>query len=346
MDNESTPLRKKEHIELCLTDKVAYRQKSNGFEHYEFRHNAVTEVSYGEICLDTMFFGKVIDYPFMISSMTGGTTEAGSINAMLAEAANSLNIPIGIGSQRQALENDDHLTSYSVIREKAPDVPVLANIGASQFSKFKSLDPVNRIIDLIEADALIIHLNALQELMQARGEPDFSGLLKNIEKYSKKLSVPLIVKETGAGIDRQAARSLLDCGVKGIDVAGSGGTSWAAVEILRNKDGEKENFWDWGLPTSYCIRRVSKLKKQYEFLLIASGGVESGVEIAKSIALGADMTASARIILQQLERSGTQGVEQLVRGWFEDVKRIMFLCGCSTPDELKKIKLIKKEELF
>lgn len=346
MDPNSTPVRKKEHLELCSTDRVSFRKKTNGFDHYEFPHNAATEVDYSSIDISARFFGRKIGFPFMISSMTGGVSEAENINARLAEVASELNIPIGVGSQRQLLENYDNVASYRIIRSVAPDVPVLGNIGASQFARFASFEIVRRLIDVIEADAMIIHLNSLQELIQKNGQPDFSGLLKMIEKISSRIDVPIIAKEVGAGISRRAAEKLLNAGVSGIDVAGAGGTSWSAVEILRNKTGEDEYFWDWGLPVTYCLKGVNKLKKKYKFFLIASGGIESADEIAKSIALGADCTASARKILMALNEADSEGVIKLISSWFEDVKKIMYLTGCSKISDLKKIKLIKKEELY
>lgn len=343
---DSTSKRKKEHIELSLTDKVAFKVKTNGFEYYEFDHYAITEVDISRLNLSTIFLGKKIDYPILISCMTGGTAEAENINARLAVAANNLNIPLGVGSQRQALENKDYLNTYRIIRKNAPSIPILGNIGAAQVVMMHSLDPINFLVDLIEADAVVVHVNPLQELIQKGGEPEFTGLLKKIRKMVKQIKVPVIVKEVGAGISGKAAKKLLDCGVEGIDVAGAGGTSWAGVEILRNKNEKYKEFWDWGLPTSYCIRSVSKLKKEYEFTLIGSGGINSAVEAAKALALGADLIGSARIILQTLENSDIKGVELLITEWFDYIKKIMYLTGSSSLKELRKNKLILREELY
>ncbi len=339
---DSTSKRKKEHIELSLTDKVAFRNKTNGFEYYDFLHYAITEVEIEKINFRTSFLGKEIDYPFLISCMTGGTSEAENINARLSVAAHNLNIPLGVGSQRQALENKQYHTTYKIIRKNAPSIPVLGNIGAAQLAAMKNPDPLNFLIDLVEADAMVVHVNPLQELIQKAGEPEFKGLLKNLEKIVKKVKVPFIVKEVGAGISDRAAKKLLDCGVKGIDTAGAGGTSWAGVEILRNKDGKMKEFWDWGIPTSYCIKTVSKLKKKYDFTLIGSGGINNAVDAAKALALGADMVASARIILQTLDKENTEGVEKLVTEWFDSLKKIMYLTGSSSLNDLRKNKLIER----
>ncbi len=343
---DSTSKRKKEHLALCLTDKVAFREKTNGFENYEFEHFAITEVDLSRISLTTNFLDKKIDYPFLISCMTGGITEAENINARLSVAAHKLNIALGVGSQRQALENKEYHNSYKVIRKNAPSIPILGNIGAAQVVTMDTFDSIDLLVDLIEADAMVVHVNPLQELIQRGGEPEFKGLIKKIKKMVKQIKVPVLVKEVGAGISEKAARRLLDCGVSGIDVAGAGGTSWAGVEILRNENKNYDEFWDWGLPTSYCIRTISKLKKKYDFTLIGSGGINSSFDAAKAIALGSDIVASARKVLQTLDSANTEGVEKMIKNWFDDVKRIMFLTGSSSLKDFKNGKLILRGNLF
>jgi len=202
------------------------------------------------------------------------------------------------------------------------------------------------MIDMVEADALVIHINPLQELLQPEGEPNFKGLLKRINKLVQQISVPVIIKEVGAGISPQAAGKLLETGIKGIDVAGAGGTSWAGVEILRNNSNDENVFWDWGLPTTYCIKEIFKLKKKYDFTLIGSGGINSGIDTAIAFALGADLVASARVILKELDLKGTEGVKNLIASWFEEIKRVMFLTGSQSINDLRKDKLIRKELLY
>ncbi|MDQ7818503.1 MAG: type 2 isopentenyl-diphosphate Delta-isomerase [Melioribacteraceae bacterium] len=344
--NNGTVQRKKDHISLCLTDDVAFKSKSNGFENYDFEHYAITEVELNKIDTSVKFFSKKISYPFLISCMTGGTTEAEHINEMLAVAANQMNIPIGVGSQRQALENKKYHKSYKVIRANAGNVPVLGNLGAAQVVRSKKIiDEVKFLIDLVEADAFVIHINPLQELLQKEGEPDFKGLMKNLEKLTSKISIPFIAKEVGAGISAAVAKRLLEAGIKGIDVAGAGGTSWASVELKRTES--KDNYFnEWGLPTSYCVRTVSELKRKYNFMLIASGGINSPEEIAKSLMLGADLAASARKILLEVNSNGVKGVIELIESWFAKVKNIMYLTGSPDIKNLKKKKLIRKTELY
>lgn len=346
MKEDKTAQRKKEHLELCLTDDVNFKFKTNGFEKYDFIHNAITEVEIDEINFETKLFKKKISYPFLISCMTGGTTESENINARLAVAAQDLNIPIGVGSQRQALENQKYINSYKAIRKNTPSVPIFGNIGAAQIVHLNKLGVVQSLVDQIEADAMVVHLNPLQELLQKEGEPNFKGLLGKIEKLVKELNVPIIIKEVGSGISGLAAKKLLEVGVKGIDVAGAGGTSWAGVEMLRNKSQKEIELWDWGIPTSYCLKEVRKLKKSHKFVLIGSGGINSHVDAAKALALGADIVASARIILQTLNKSGIEGVKKLITNWFDFVKSVMFLTGSKSLTELRKNKIILKEKLY
>ncbi len=345
-DKSNTSNRKKEHLELCLTDEVSFKSKSTGFENYEFKHYAITEVDITKLDYCSKFFGKKINFPFLISCMTGGTSEAENINARLAIVAEELIIPIGVGSQRQALEDKDFIDSFKTVRINAPNVPVLGNIGAAQVVQFKSVDPVKKLVDMIEANALVIHINPLQELLQIEGETNFTGLLKKIKMIVKKSGVPVIIKEVGSGISKEAAGKLLEAGVRGIDVSGAGGTSWAGVEILRNKTSIKNDFWDWGLPTSYCIKEVFKLKKNYKFTLIGSGGIKNGLDAAKAFALGADIVASARLILQTLNKSGVKGTVNYIKEIFDEISKVMYLTGSHNMKELRNKKLIKKELLY
>jgi isopentenyl-diphosphate delta-isomerase len=344
--DSETSKRKKEHIELCLTDDAAFKNKTNGFEKYDFIHNAITEVDITKINFETKFLKKKINYPFLISCMTGGVEAAESINARLSVAANELNIALGVGSQRQALENKSFHHTYKIIRENAPRIPILGNIGAPQIAGIKSFENVQYLVDLVEADGMVIHLNPAQELMQPEGDILQKGLLKNIKKLVKYLSVPVLVKEVGSGISKEAAEKLLDAGVSGIDAAGAGGTSWAGVEILRNGGNNSNEFWDWGLPTSYCIKEIFRLKKKYKFTLIGSGGINSGIEAAKAFAFGSDIIASARIILQELNKNGKDGVIKLITGWFDTIRKIMYLTGSGSLREFRKNKIVEKENLY
>ena len=344
--SEKITVRKKEHLELCSTNDVSFKNKTTGFERYDFKHFAATEVEIDKIDFSKNFFGKKVAYPFLISCMTGGSDEADNINLQLAEAAASLNIPLGIGSQRYALEEaGEAYNRLKNIRAKAPDIPILGNIGAAQIAKGLSKQQFQLLIELVEADVMVIHLNPLQELFQKEGEPDFYGLLKNTETLIKKTETPVIIKEVGSGLSKEVAKAFLEIGVQGIDVAGAGGTSWAGVEIMRNKKSKDNPFWDWGLPTSYCIKKTASLKKNFEFILIGSGGINTSFDAAKALALGSDCVASARIVFHELNYRGINGVIKLVNSWFDDIRKILYLTGSSSLEEFDKSKLIKTEDL-
>lgn len=338
-------VRKKEHLEICVNENPTFDTKSNGLENYDFIHCAITEVNISKIDLTTNFFNHTINFPFLISCMTGGTSEADNVNAKLAEAANILHIPIGVGSQREMIDNSSNINSYKVIRKFAKNVPVMSNLGAAQVLIKSNLSKIQSLIDVVEASAFVIHLNPLQELFQKDGEVNFTGLLNSIESVVKHIVIPVVVKEVGAGIDKESAKKLLDVGVSGIDVAGAGGTSWSAVEMIRNKTPDNY-FWNWGLPTSYCIRTINKLKTNYDFMLIASGGIKDGVDIAKSIALGADITASARVILKILLNKNIDEVTKLINKWMDRLKKIMYLTDSASLADLRKNKIQKKEKLI
>lgn len=335
-EKRTTVSRKKEHVELCINNQVAFRNKSSGFEQYEFVHNALPELNLSEISTATEFIGKNIAFPLMISSMTGGYKDAKDINRKLAEVCESFNIPMGVGSQRQAIEKSDFHSTFSVVREYAPTIPVTANIGATEIAGIRNIDPIHKIIDLIKADALTIHLNPLQELLQPEGNTNFKGVTNGIGLLVKELNIPIIVKEVGAGISNAVAETLLELGVSVIDVAGAGGTSWAGVEILRNENPDPiQEFWDWGISTTDCLEMIKPLKGEFSFTLVASGGISNGFHIAKSIALGADLTASARPLLTALVKEGKDGLLNLISSWQQDVKKIMFLTGSKSINELR-----------
>jgi isopentenyl-diphosphate delta-isomerase len=240
------------------------------------------------------------------------------------------------------MEDSQYHRSFSVVREVATTIPIVGNIGAAEVASMSSTDAVRRLVDLVRADAFAVHLNPLQEFLQPEGNTDFRGVLSGIARLVRDLNVPLIVKEIGAGISADAARRLLDVGVRCIDVAGAGGTSWAGVESLRRTDGECASlFWDWGIPTAIAVRDVARLKSERgNFTLIASGGITSGIDAAKCIALGADIAASARPVLSALYRHKKNGMRSLLQGWSRDFRGVMFLTGCRTIAELQRAPLV------
>jgi isopentenyl-diphosphate Delta-isomerase len=336
-----TSSRKQQHVHSVLTKDVAFRAKTTGLEEWEFVHNALPELDFSEIDPSTSFLGRRLALPFMISCMTGGYAEALRINRTLAEVCSTHGVAMGVGSQRQALENPKFHRSFSVVREVAPHIPVVGNIGAAEVAKMVDPKRALSLVNLVRADALAVHLNPLQELLQPEGTPAFRGVLNGIAMLVRELPVPVIVKEIGAGISADVARRLIDAGVRSIDVAGAGGTSWAGVEILRRKERRGPAlFWDWGIPTLDALKEVVSLRKDVPPLhIIASGGISTGVDAAKCLALGADMVASARPVLQALHSGGAAGARKFIDSWSFELKSVMFLTGARTLAELQRAPL-------
>ncbi|WP_127572594.1 type 2 isopentenyl-diphosphate Delta-isomerase [Paenibacillus xylaniclasticus] len=331
-----TARRKGEHIRICLQEEVAGIGITSGFERYRFRHNALPELKFDSISLETDFLGKTLKAPLLVSSMTGGTNEASAINIRLAEAAEARGWAIGLGSMRAAIENEALADSFR-IRSIAPTVPVIANLGAVQLGLGYGVEQCRKAVELAEADALVLHLNGMQELFQPEGDTDFSGLLNRIGEVCRQLNVPVGVKEVGWGIDAATAVRLHDAGVAFIDVAGAGGTSWSQVEKYRSSDRMRraaaEAFADWGIPTAECIREVRD--KLPEAVIISSGGLSNGVEAAKSIALGANVAGFGRALLSQAAPSG--GSEALMTQFEQiefELRAAMFGIGAASIADL------------
>ena len=342
-----TVSRKQSHVELVIRENVEHQTTHTGFDALRFVHNALPEISYSQIDASTQFLGKHLNYPLLISSMTGGYAKALEINQELAVIAAEFHLAMGVGSARQAMETDEHHETYRVVRREYPEGLLFTNVGASevvQLGAQRKIKKLSRIIELIQADALIVHLNPLQELMQPEGNTDFRGVLFGIELCVKELRLPIIVKEVGAGISGDVAKRLLEVGVRAIDVAGAGGTSWAGVEILRHKKKDRaalEPFWDWGIPTVDALVEVAKLKEKITFGLIASGGITDGIDAAKCIALHADLVGIARPLLQALFAGGEKALRQKTETIITQFKQAMFLTGSSDLGALAKQPLHK-----
>lgn len=297
----TTENRKADHIRICLEEDVSGVGIGAGFDRYRFMHQALPEINLRDVDTSTSIWGKQLKFPLLISSMTGGAPRAAEINRNLALAAQELGIAMGVGSQRAALEHPELASTYQV-RQYAPDIPLFANIGAVQLNYSYGPDECRRAVDMIEADALILHLNALQEAVQPEGDTDFEGLARKIETVCRSLGAPVIVKEVGWGISRRAAHILWDAGVAAIDVAGAGGTSWSQVELYRipTEHGRlvAEAFAGWGIPTVESLKLVRDAGMPHDGRLFASGGVRNGIDVAKCIALGADVVGMARPFLK------------------------------------------------
>lgn len=346
--SKQTESRKAEHVQLAATGNVGHRAKQTGFAAIEFEHNALPELALSEIDTASTLLGHSLRAPIVISSMTGGYPDALRINRALAEIAERYGLAIGAGSQRQALESDAHHDTYRVLRLAAPSCFVFANLGGVELAKLHSANDaasLERVIALLEANAIAIHLNPLQELMQPEGARDFRGILDAIAWAVRVAGVPVIVKEVGAGISRAVAEKLLDVGARAIDVAGAGGTSWAGIEILRSDGGasddtDRDLFWDWGIPTVDCLRQVSALKDDRPFELIASGGIANGLDVAKAIAIGADAVGMARPLIRAFVAGGEQALDRTMSSILHELRIAMILTGSRTIGELRSARLL------
>lgn len=337
-DSSSISARKSDHIRINLEQDVR-SGLTTGLENYRFIHRAMPELDLSDVDLSQQVFGKRLQAPILISSMTGGNEEAAGINRLLAEAAQATGIAMGLGSQRAAIELPDLAPTFQV-RQVAPDILLFANLGAVQLNYNYGIAECQRAVDMIQADALILHLNALQEAVQPEGNTHFAGLADKIETVCKALPVPVIVKEVGWGFSEQDARRLADAGVSAIDVAGAGGTSWSQVEMHRAKDESQARlaaaFINWGIPTAEAILNVHRAAP--ELMIIASGGLRSGVEIAKCIALGANLGGMAGPFLKAAARS-SEAVIQTIQEIQREVQVTMFAAGARGIDQLKSTPL-------
>lgn len=335
-----TSSRKADHIRINLNENVE-SGLSSGLDYYHFPHQALPEIDLDEIQLDFTLFGKEIAAPLFISSMTGGTKQAEKINHNLAAAAQQSGIPMGVGSQRTMLEDPSASSTFQV-RKVAPDIALFANLGAVQLNYGLTSEDCQRAVDLIEADALILHLNALQEAVMADGNTNFSGLLNKIERVCKTLSVPVIAKEVGWGISSQTAQQLVNAGISALDVAGAGGTSWTEVEMHRaQNETQREvaaSFVDWGIPTAESLQLVKEGAPDVP--VFASGGIRNGVEVAKTIALGATMAGLAGPLLKAAVAS-PEAVLEIIQRIIREIQICMFAVGAKDLKALEQIDLLE-----
>jgi len=329
--------RKADHIKINLEQDVR-SALTTGLEKYHFTHEAIPELSLNRVDTTLSLFGKQLAAPILISSMTGGTEEAEIINMRLAEAAQEMKIAMGVGSQRAALEHPEQEKTFQV-RSAAPNILLFANLGAVQLNYGYNIDQCRRAVDMIGADALILHLNPLQEAVQDAGDVNFAGLARKIEEICKQIELPVIAKEVGWGISEKTARLLADCGVSAIDVAGAGGTSWSQVEMHRAPDEFTRQlaatFIGWGIPTADSILNVKKATP--DMTVFASGGLKDGLDIAKCIALGATLGGMAGQFLKAAAVSTEKTIE-VMRLTKRQIEVTMFACGAGSLQELKQEK--------
>lgn len=332
--------RKLQHLRLSLEESVQ-STRATGFERWYFLHRALPELDLDAVDTSARFLGRTLRLPLLLSSMTGGAQGTGDINRRLALVAQTMGLAFGVGSQRAGLTHKDLRASYQV-RMVAPDVLLFANLGAVQLNYRIGRDECLEAIEMIGADALILHLNPLQEALQPEGDHNFKGLRERIAQLCRELPVPVVVKEVGCGISGAVARELAAAGVSAIDVAGAGGTSFARVEAFRRERAEDVElalaFSDWGIPTAEALRQVREALP--EMPLIASGGIRHGVDAAKAIALGADLVGFARPILAAAAE-GEEPVRRMLEGFAWQLRVAMFCAGASTLPALKTLPVIE-----
>jgi len=334
-----TAQRKSDHIRVNLEENVR-SGLTTGLERLRFEHNALPELDLRAVDTRLTFLGRQLNAPLLISSMTGGTEQARTINRALAEAAQHTRVAMGLGSMRAAIEDPTLAKTYDV-RGYAPDVLLFANLGAVQLNYGYGLSEAQRAVDLIGADALVLHLNALQEALQPEGDVNFSGLLSKIEAICRGLPVPVVGKEVGWGISASVARRLVDAGVVAIDVAGAGGTSWSQVEMHRSPDDSSaaiaSEFVDWGIPTARALADLRQAMPELQ--LIASGGLRGCIDLAKVLALGARIGGMAGPFLRAAVDS-TESVIELINRTAKVLRVAMFATGCSDLASLRNAKLV------
>lgn len=337
----ATQQRKKEHLELCLDGQTVTGSFGTGLDRYSFLHNALPEVDIDEIDLRASFLGRQLKAPVLISSMTGGFELARKVNRNLAQAAQQLGVAMGVGSQRVALEEKSVADSFKV-RDLAPDILLLGNLGAVQLNYGYGIEQCRQAVRMIQADGLILHLNVLQEAVQPEGNRNFQGLTAKIGEICRQLEVPVVAKEVGSGISADVARRLKRSGVKAIDVAGHGGTSWYAVEAKRaalRGQPIDHTFSDWGIPTEEALVQVREATPDLE--IIASGGIRNGLDIAKTIALGANVAAIGQPLLAPaLESAGE--VVKFLTGIIYEIKVAMLCIGATNLAALSKAPLVRR----
>ena len=342
--------RKDSHLDICLHEEVSAKVETTLFEDVYLVHQALPELDLDEVDLGTTFLRHKLKAPLLIDSMTGGTTMAREVNKTLARLAEANSIGIGVGSQRAGLSRPSVAETYSVVRKEAPHAFVFGNLGGVQLVKGLSVADARKAVDMIQADALAIHLNPLQEAVQIGGEATYRGIAEKIAEIAHGVEVPIIVKEVGAGISRETASRLALAGVGAVNVSGVGGTSWAGVESIRaRRKGETstaelgEAFWDWGIPTAAALIEARSV---ISLPLIASGGIRNGIEAAKAIALGADVVAMARPFLYAASKGGIEGAQRMTDSFLSQLKLAAFLTGSSRVPSLRKARYVLTGKLL
>jgi isopentenyl-diphosphate delta-isomerase len=340
----STPPRKLDHIRIAVDSPVEH-PRGTGLEEVELLHNAVPEESLDHVDTSVVFLGRRLSAPLMVTAMTGGHEVAAKINCAIAEAVAELGLAMGVGSQRAAIEHPELARTFRSARDCGGDIVLVANIGAPQLVKGYGVEEALRAVEMIDADALAVHLNAAQEAFQPEGDTDYRGVLKALERLAAELPVPVIVKETGHGIGLEAARALRAAGIRFLDVSGAGGTSWVRVEMYRAAaKGDHvlasvaDIYAGWGIPTAQAV--VEARWGAPDACIIASGGVRTGLDAAKAVALGADLAGTALPVIKAYAEGGSEAIKQLLAAMVKEIRAAVFLTGAGSLRGLRRTPLL------
>jgi isopentenyl-diphosphate delta-isomerase len=334
--------RKADHIQLCIDGDVGFKGKSTLFEEVDFLHNALPELHLNDIDISSQFAGQHLKAPLFIAAMTGGVDRAEQINRDLAIVAQELGIGFAFGSQRPLLT--EGITAGYTVRDVAPNIPLLGNLGLVQAVQ-ASTAAVQRLIEASGISALCIHLNPAMEVVQPEGDEDFRGGLQCLERLVNELEIPVIVKETGCGISAHVAKQVQDVGIQSIDVSGAGGTSWVAVEVHRATSQQKsvgERFWDWGIPTASSVIQCVDAGME----VCATGGMKDGLMVAKALSLGASCGGLARVVLQAYDAGGIDGAKAFLEQTIQEIRICMLLTGSKNIDALRSTPLVLGNNLL
>jgi len=351
MSDSPIQSRKADHLALAAEGDVGFRAQGTLLDGVRLVHDALPDLAESDVDLGVTVFGKTLRAPLLIAAMTGGTDEAGRVNRELAAIAEARGYAFGLGSQRAMVVRPETRATYGV-RDVAKSALVLGNVGVVQAREMESAD-VQALVDAVGADALCVHLNPAMELVQPGGDRDFRGGLDTIARLARELTVPVIVKETGCGISPSVARRVLEAGARGVDVSGAGGTSWVGIETLRAKaQGDAaarslgEAFWDWGIPTAVSVATTAKIARPARAVVIATGGVATGLDAARALALGADLVGIARPVLKALREGGPAGATAFLDGVERELRAAMLLTGSRDAAALRKAPRVLSAELI
>ncbi|MCK5141551.1 MAG: type 2 isopentenyl-diphosphate Delta-isomerase, partial [Candidatus Heimdallarchaeota archaeon] len=337
--SSNTSSRKDEHLKICIENDVKYENVSSGFDNYIIRPNILTEISLNDVDLSTTFLDKSMDSPLLIAGMTGGSEKGKEINKIIAKVCDEINIGMGVGSQRAAIENPVLIDSFQV-RDNAENIPILANLGIAQFSSGYTVKEAEKAVEMINADGLAIHVNPLQELIQYDGNKNMINIQQSLLDLANESKYPIIVKSVGTGFSKEDVKFLSSLNISAIDIAGAGGTNWKKIEMYRNPSLSdlSSALINWGIPTADCLKTTVDVISDSSKKIIASGGIWNGMDAVKALMLGADYVAFALPALLAISKDSEAGLRKFVHNYILEMKIVLTMLGITKLEELRKKK--------